>query len=255
MGVQQSHDKITPLGDLNQMENFKQVKKIKFVLGIIDPQIDMIEQGALAVPKSHRILAPINKLRFLSFDYMDVFLTKNEYPNDHIMFNTTHNTNPFENHYIKRILPDKKELISHQELLPPHCVKKTPGANFHPHLLFLQEDKIFKKGKISSVNSHSAFGDEFACKYENTGLKKWLDSNEITDIILTGLPTETTIFNTGVQAIKLGYQVHIILSCIIDISQDNTDKSINNLMEKGARVYASGEEFFEIAGHKLKLIV
>lgn len=254
MGAQQSNNKITPLLDLNTLEDLKPKPRTKFALGIIDPQIDMIEGGALAVSKSIRILAPINKFRFLSFDYMDVFLTKNSYPYNHISFNTTHNTNPFDKQMITIKLPDKKELIEVREMLPVHCVEKTPGTNFHPYLLVIRDDKIFKKGTIASVDSFSAFGDGFGCKYENTGLDKWLDTNAITDIILTGLMTETTIFNTGVQALKLGYGVHIILSCIVGLSQKNSDNSINILMQMGAHIYVSIESFFEISGSLLRRI-
>ena len=124
MGLTQSHNKITP--ETLEKSNPVHKQKIKFVLGIIDPQNDMIEGGALAVPKSHRILAPINKLRFMTWDYMNVFITQNVYPTNHVRFCTTHNNKPFEKNLVNIKYQDNTDAIILQEILPPHCIEKTP---------------------------------------------------------------------------------------------------------------------------------
>jgi len=250
MGLEQSNInfKIMPFNDLDKKN------KIKFTLGIIDPQNDLFEGGALGVPKSNKILAPINKLRFLTWDYMEVFLTQNSFSHNHISFATTHNANPFEKRTITIKLPDNREITKQIELLPAHCVDKTWGERFHSDLIVLSGDKVFKKGTINTVDSFSAFGDEFFGKYESTGLNEWLKSNNITDIILTGIMSDNAILNTGIQAIDKGYRVHIILSCVAGVSRDKMDNSVNKLINAGALAYLTIEEFFQKSGHLLKLL-
>jgi len=254
MGSSQSHNKTSP--DILDETNPNPIKKLKtkFVLGIIDPQYDLFEGGALGIPKSNRILAPINKLRFITWDYMEVFITQNSYPHNHVKFCTTHNSKPFEKSLVTFNYPDNTETTKLIEMLPPYCVYKTSGEKFHSHLIVLSDDKIFKKGTIKSVDTHSAFGDEFLGKYENTGLEKWLKSTRISDIVLTGIMSDLEILNTGIHAINIGYQVHIILSCVVGFSRDTFDNSINKLIKAGAKVYLTIEEFLEKRGHSLKLI-
>lgn len=136
------------------------------------------------------------------------------------------------------------EILNIEQMMwPKHCVKNTQGCNFHKDLIISKHDKIFQKGTNINIESYSAFGDEFNGKYENTGLDKWLKMKEITDIILVGLATDYCVYYTFLDAVKYGYKVHLILSCVRGVAKDTTDKAMYYMIQKGILLYIDVEEF------------
>jgi len=245
MGAKQSTNKINPTDLSNRLEKTQNKPKNKFMLGIIDPQYDFFRGGALAVPDANDIIGPINQLRFVCQNYMGTFISQDYHPANHMSFGATHGKEPFTKNTIKLEMPDKTTKTIVQDMWPIHCVYETSGCDFHKDLILLNSDKIFRKGKLANVESYSAFGDEFSNKYENTGLNTWLKSNKITDIVLVGLATDYCVYNTAIDALINGYQVHIILSCVKGVTPDTTDKALNDMLDKGIKFYDSVYEFIE----------
>ena len=232
-----TQNKVTPVSN---------EKKRKFILGIIDPQNDFFQGGALAVPDSQAIIGPINKLRFFCVDLMDTFVSQDFHPPNHMSFAQTHQTNPF----IKKELEIKLDGINTthvtQDMWPTHCVQGTPGAQAHKDIIITQPDHIFRKGTNPNIESYSAFGDEFTNKYENTGLDNFLKSKCITDIVLVGLATDFCVYNTALDAIRLGYSVHLIKSCVRAVFPDKVEQLYVQMEAKGICIYQDVEDFLEL---------
>ena len=218
----------------------------KFILGIIDPQNDFFKDGLLAIENANEIIGPINKLRFNCFDYMETFISQDYHDPLHMSFYTTHNKEKFSKQLLDLKMEDGSIVQVHQDMWPVHCVKDTMGVNFHKDIITLENDKIFRKGTKVNVESYSAFGDENDGKYENTGLNKWLKSKNITDIILVGLATDFCVYNTSLDAIKYGYQVHLIRSCTRGVKPESTEKALEDLSNKGVEFYDDIDDFYYI---------
>lgn len=217
--------------------------KLTFALGIIDPQIDFCTGGELAVKGSEGVIAAINKLRFICFDHIDAFISQDYHPFNHMSFATTHNKEPMTKVCLELDMGLGSKLNVDQVLWPKHCVQSTKGAEFHPDLIVVNKDKIIQKGTMQNVESYSAFGDEYRGKYEKTDLGEWLKNKNITDIILVGLATDYCVYNTGLDAIRNGYKLHLIMSCTRGVNEDTTNKAIADLMSKGAEIYHGVDDF------------
>lgn len=217
--------------------------KKQFVLGIIDLQNDFIT-GSLAINNAIEIIAPINKLRFLCFNYMPTFLSQDCHPNNHMSFDKTHGVKTFTKQKLNVKMDNKTMISVEQTMWPVHCVKNTHGAKIHSDLIITKTDKFVQKGTKANIEGYSAFGDEFNGIYENTYLDHWLKSKRATDIILTGLATDFCVYYTALDAIRLGYDVHLIMTCTKGFYEESTMKAIDDMKEKGVLFYDSVDNFY-----------
>lgn len=217
----------------------------KFILGIIDVQNDFCEGGPLAVKDAVSIIGPINKLRFVYQNEMDVFVSKDYHPQNHMSFGRTNNQPDYSVVKLKLKMKDSKEITVEQTMWPIHCVKNTPGSDFHDDIIITKNDYIIRKGRYDNVESYSAFGDAFGGLYENTKLKDILKSKKITDIVLTGLATDYCVYYTALDAIKYGLDVHLILSCTRGVATSSTTDSIEDMKKKGVFIYKTANDFYE----------
>jgi len=228
---------------------FTRKPKQKFVLGIIDPQNDFCEGGSLAVFDANKIFAPINKLRYLCLRHgIKTFISQDFHHPAHISFASTYDKPLFSKEKLDLIMENGDKLIVEQIMWPTHCVQNTKGADFNSDLFVFFNDKIIQKGTKKNVESYSAFGDEFGNQYEKTGLFNWLDSKKITEIILVGLATDYCVYNTALDAIKYGFTVHIILSCVRGVDSTSTYIAIQHMKSKGVIFYSDIFDF--ISKHK-----
>ena len=220
----------------------KNIQDNGFILGIIDIQNDFFKGGSLAITNGEDVLASINKLRFICYNYIDTFLTQDYHSPNHMSFAQTHNTTE-KKKVLELEMPDGTSRTITQDMWPVHCVKDSHGAKLHSELIVMKNDKIFKKGTITNIESYSAFGDEFESKYENTGLDNWLKTKNITNIILVGVATDFCVYNTAKDCVRLGYKVHLILSCIRGVFPKSTEDALTDLKNKGVIFYDDVDSF------------
>lgn len=221
------------------------VSEKRFVLAIIDVQNDFIN-GTLAVKNAIEVIAPINKLRFMYFDHMPTFISKDFHPQNHMSFCETHNVEKYSKQYLNLQMEDGTSNNVEQDMWPAHCVKDTPGSDLHSDLIVTKIDKVIHKGTKVNVESYSAFGDEFKGKYEKTDLEEWLKEKGATDIILTGIANDYCVYNTALDAIRLGYKVHLIMSCTRGVAEDTTRKANHDMAMKGVLFYDSVDNFYNL---------
>jgi nicotinamidase/pyrazinamidase len=217
---------------------FNTKPKQKFVLGIIDPQNDFCEGGSLAVLDANKIFGSINKLRYICVKHgIKTFISQDFHHLTHMSFASTHDKPVFSNQKLDLIMENGDKLTLTQTMWPTHCVQGTRGAEFYSDLFVFFNDKIIQKGTKKNVESYSAFGDEFNNSYEKTGLYSWLVPKKITDIILVGLATDYCVYNTGLDAVKYGFTVHVILSCVRGVDPTTTSNAIQDMKLKGVIFY------------------
>lgn len=164
---------------------------------IVDVQNDFLPGGALAVKEGDKIIPFINQLQE---KFSLVLATKDWHPSRHKSFASVHGKKPgavIELHGLK------------QELWPDHCVQYTPGAAFAPDLNIDRIQKIFHKGIDPEIDSYSAFYDN--ARKRSTGLGEYLKEKGVDEITIVGLATDFCVKYSVLDALKLGFKVHIAL--------------------------------------------
>lgn len=219
----------------------------KFAIGIIDVQNDFCKGGKLAVEEADHAIGAINKLRYIYDDYTKCFISQDWHNENHMSFASRHgkapNTGPFK---LNLQMEDGSTIEVDQMMWPKHCVENTTGSLIHRDLIVTKNDKIIKKGTKVNVESYSAFGDAMQGKYEKTQLHDWLQLHGITDIILTGIATDYCVYNTALDALRLGYKVHLIYSCTRGVAKDSIDKAYTDMKTKGVTFYKTVDEFHDL---------
>jgi nicotinamidase/pyrazinamidase len=176
---------------------------------IVDVQRDFTPpDGALAVPHGDEVIAPINELA-ASSAYDLVVATRCWHPPDHSSFQSQ--GGPW----------------------PAHCVRGTPGAEFHPALDQSTFDAVIDKGVERSDPGYSAF--------ENTPLQALLEREGVDSLTITGLATDYCVRQTALDALGLGLRVEIPIAAVRGIDDADARRAIDELAEAGAHVIADGE--------------
>ena len=167
------------------------------LLLVVDVQNDFCRGGALAVPDGDKVVPVVNRLARI---FPHVILTQDWHPMGHSSFSSAHpGKNPFDT---------VQAYYGEQILWPDHCVRGTPGADFHPDLKVLNCELIWRKGYNMGIDSYSAF-------FENdhktaTGLAGYLKSRGIARLFLTGLATDFCVLYSALDARSLGFDCFVI---------------------------------------------
>jgi nicotinamidase/pyrazinamidase len=203
----------------------------KDALLLVDIQNDFCEHGALAVPGGSEIAPIVNPLTFY-FRY--VILTQDWHPAGHKSFASSH---PGKQPYDSITWRGRQ-----QTLWPDHCVRGTPGADFHPDLDTDSACLIVRKGANSQVDSYSTFFDNE--RGESTGLGGALRDYGVKRGFFAGLATDYCVYYSVRDARELGFTAAIILDACrgIDESKDGTrDKALLEMKRAGVAIINSGD--------------
>ncbi|KAJ6492785.1 Isochorismatase-like protein [Mycena vitilis] len=181
----------------------------RVALIVVDLQEDFCPpNGSLAVPGGRDIIPVVLKLLTMPIFSAKV-ATKDWHPSNHISFATNHpNKQPFLD-TVEVVHPTMSESYV-TRLWPVHCVQGTPGAALVPDLrvdnLF---DKIIEKGQDRRVEMYSAFADPFEKHVAESGLREYLQSNEIVKVYVVGLAMDYCVKATALDAVK-DFETYII---------------------------------------------
>ncbi len=172
---------------------------------IVDLQNDFCPNGALPAPDGDRIVPVINRLMD-KFDY--VLASKDWHPANTIHFETW----------------------------PVHCVRDTPGAEFHPDLDASKLDFVFLKGTDNKDDGYPAF------EATNENLTTYLRKKKISELYVAGLVTEYCVKQTMLDALKNGFKTFLIEDAVQGICKDKNDVSeaIADMKKAGALMANSG---------------
>ena len=198
----------------------------KTALIVVDVQNDFCPGGALAVAGGDDIVPVINTM---IPNYGACVLTQDWHPRDHTSFASQHNGKaPFDMVQVA---------YGDQVLWPDHCVQGSAGAAFHEGLNTNAADLVIRKGFRRDIDSYSAF-------FENdqttaTGLDGYLRTRGISSVVLTGLATDFCVFYSAMDAVKLGFEVHLAISACRGIDMDGS------LGDALAKMRAAGVVFLD----------
>lgn len=170
----------------------------------VDIQNDFCPGGSLAVPEGDQVVTPMNRLIATTIQGGGkVFLSRDFHPAD----------------------------SQHFQIWPPHCVKGTKGAEFHP-LLDTKGATIISKGMRVDEDAYSAFEGE---SDDGQSLAKLLEAIGV--LVIGGLATDHCVKATVLDASKLSHlQVLVALDAIraVNINADDGKKALYEMELAGA---------------------
>jgi nicotinamidase/pyrazinamidase len=199
-------------------------------LVLVDLQNDFCSGGQLAVTGGEEVV-PIANALMKKCDL--VVATKDWHPANHGSFAVNH---------ARKNIGDVITLDGLEQILwPSHCVQNSFGAEFHKGVTEEGIDKVFFKGTDPLVDSYSGFFDN---QHRNpTGLETYLKEKGVTGIYVAGLATDYCVKFTVLDALDLGFETTVITDVCraVNVRAGDGDRSIDEMVEKGAKVTTSQE--------------
>ncbi len=165
---------------------------------VIDVQNDFTPGGQLAVPEGDQIVPLINRLAGL---FKQVIIAQDWHPAGHASFASSH---PGRKPYDVIELP-----YGQQTLWPDHCVRATPGAEFHPELDLPHAQLVIRKGCNPDIDSYSAFLE--ADRTTVTGLAGYLKERGIDTVYMVGLALDFCVMFSALDARTAGFNAFVVL--------------------------------------------
>ncbi|HEX8913545.1 MAG TPA: bifunctional nicotinamidase/pyrazinamidase [Humisphaera sp.] len=197
---------------------------------LVDLQNDFVPGGALPVPDGDAVVPVVNRL--LKSPRWDVVVaTQDWHPPGHGSFASAHaGRTPGE-------VIDLNGLP--QVLWPDHSVQQTLGADFLPGLDASRVERVFQKGTDPAIDSYSGFFDNGHRKAK--GLGEYLKARGVTDVWVVGLATDYCVKFTALDAVGLGFRVHLIedASRGVDLRPGDVAAAVAEMRAKGVDVVRS----------------
>lgn len=176
---------------------------------VVDVQNDFIV-GSLPVPDGIKVIRPLNKLiKAFTSAAAPIAYTRDWHPVNHCSF---------------------KE---YGGIWPPHCVKNTYGAAFHPDLFV----PLVHKGQVKIISKATTQSKEAYSGFQGTNLNSFLKN--VNTLVIGGLATDYCVKNTTLDAIKLGYVVIVVSDGVRAVSPE--DDTLELLERRGATLKTSNE--------------
>jgi nicotinamidase/pyrazinamidase len=180
--------------------------KRKRALVIADVQNDFCPGGALGVPRGDEIIPILNRLTkdFLKRGDM-VLKSRDWHP-------------PNTNHFAR-----------YGGTWPIHCVRNTPGAEFHPDLIDDPRIVVVSKG-LGDGDNYSAF--------DRTELANFLRENGVDEVWVGGLATDYCVKDTVLDALRAGFDVKAVTEAMraVDVVPGDGQRAIEEMQQAGAEI-------------------
>lgn len=173
---------------------------------IVDVQNDFCPEGALAVKAGDEVVPVINGLMSR---FPLVIASKDWHPRDTVHFD----------HW------------------PPHCIRGTRGAAFHPDLDVEGIDLVVLKGTADTDDGYSAF------EATNEDLIYHLRKNGVTQVFVAGLATDYCVRASALDALKAGFQVTVITDAVraVDLKPGDGAAVLREMEQSGITLAVSTE--------------
>jgi nicotinamidase/pyrazinamidase len=176
---------------------------------VIDVQNDFIPGGQLPVPEGDLIVPLINRL---GRQFKQVIIAQDWHPPGHASFASSH---PGRKPYEVIQLP-----YGEQTLWPEHCVRDTPGAEFHAELDLPHAQLIIRKGCNPDIDSYSAFLE--ADRTTTTGLAGYLKERGIDTVYMVGLALDFCVMFSALDARAAGFNAFVVMDACRAIDLDGS---------------------------------
>lgn len=205
----------------------------KKALIVVDMQKDFYRGGSLAVPKSEQILEPINSvITWFKQHHELVVATQDLHPVEHVSF--VNSEKWFANN------PNLKSYWDNNDHWPTHCVIGTQGQTFVDGLAVNNLDQVFYKGTDLLTDAYSVFSNTNK-KGDHLDCHRYLQDHQVNHLYLCGLAMDYCVYHTAMDAIKLGYQVTLILDATAPVHTDQYDAIKQQYLGLGVNFITIGE--------------
>ena len=96
---------------------------------------------------------------------------------------------------------------------------------------------------LSDVKPITKFS--FSCCGEE-GFTREIGSLSRKQILLTGIETHVCVYQTAVDLIKAGYEVHVVVDCVSSRTPENKNLALDKMKNEGARLTGGEIVLFEL---------
>ncbi len=170
---------------------------------VVDMQNDFCSGGALEVPDGDAVVEPINRLAEQA-DF--VVATRDWHP------------------------PDHRSFAENGGIWPVHCVRDTPGAQFHPDIDQSRLDAVVDAGRTPDAEGYSGF--------EDTELERLLRERDVVEVHVGGLALDYCVKATALDARRAGFDVvlHRDATRAVEVQAGDGDQAIAELRAAGVRI-------------------
>lgn len=172
---------------------------------VVDMQNDFCAGGPLAVQGADQIVQVINRwIERAQEAGATIVLSRDWHPPDHCSFKSE--GGPW----------------------PVHCVRDTPGAEFHPRLRVPQGAMVVEKATDPQIECYSDFA--------GTGLARRLRQAGVTRLWVGGLATDYCVRATVLDALADGFEVHVIKAAVraVNVNPGDGQRAIDEMRQAGA---------------------
>ncbi|MGH7784876.1 MAG: isochorismatase family protein, partial [Candidatus Binatia bacterium] len=116
---------------------------------------------------------------------------------------------------------------------PPHCVRGTRGADFHPALQLTKNAVIVSKGMAAAEDSYSGFQ---AVNADGVALDELLRRSSVERIFVGGLATDYCVKHTVIDGLKHGFRVVLLTDAIrgVNLQPQDAADAIEAMLRTGA---------------------
>jgi nicotinamidase/pyrazinamidase len=205
---------------------------------LVDIQNDFLPGGALPVPEGDRIIPIVNRLQ-PQFEL--IAATQDWHPCDHGSFAPMHPG---------RQPGDRIDLAGLPQILwPVHCVQGTPGAEFAAGLDRSRWARVFAKGTDASIDSYSGFFDNGHRRA--TGLGDYLREHAVAEVYLAGLATDYCVKFTALDAVGLGFRVHLIEDACrgVNLKRGDAARAVEEMRAAGVTILRAADVASSSSSH------
>ena len=183
---------------------------------IVDVQNDFCAGGALAVPGSGQVVTALNRyLEEAVASGIPVYASRDWHPP------VTSHFRPFGGDW------------------PVHCVRETPGAQFHPELHLPEDVIIVTKGQQENSHGYSAFEGLIE---DGRPLSEHLRRNGITNLYVGGLATDYCVRHSVLDALAADFKVTLLQDAIagVDVAPGDSGRALEEMRRHGVRLSGPG---------------
>ena len=118
---------------------------------------------------------------------------------------------------------------------PPHCVRHTRGADFHPALELPPDATVISKGDTPDRAGYSAFDGHTA---DGRPLADDLRARRVDRVYVGGIATDYCVKQTVLDALRAGFHVTVLADAItgIDVASGDADRALDEMRRAGAEI-------------------
>ena len=172
---------------------------------LVDVQVDFCPGGHLPIPEGDRVVPVLNRwIRDAEAAGIPVILSRDWHPLQHPSF------------------------VEQGGEWPAHCVQDTPGAAFHPALIFADDAIVVSKGTRFDQDQYDAF--------DQTGLAVLLEKMGVRRLWVGGLALDVCVLLTVEGARNAGFAVKVIRDGCRPVTEEGGEEALARMLVAGAEL-------------------